>query len=123
MLPHIHGLNGDIRDAEIAVPAAGAAPRLRSGAAPGGGDIDLKRMADWALHYLIETPRKELGYEPVFQCYPLECPPIPPGTDVVVACDTDARMDWEWYYMRDMTGSDRGRDVEAAFHRRIRQYI
>lgn len=123
MLPHIQGLNGDIRHPETAVPASGAAPRLQGGAAPGRGDIDLKRMAEWALHYLIETPRKEFGYEPVFQCYPLECPPVPQGTDVVVACDTDARMDWEWYYMRDITGSDRGRDVEEAFHRRIRCYI
>ncbi len=86
-------------------------------------DIDLKQMAEWALHYLIETPRKHLGYEPVFQCSPLEYPPVPEGQDVVVACDTDARMDWEWYYMRDITGSDRGREVEEAFHLRIRDYI
>src|SRR2546426_398790 len=41
----------------------------------------------------------------------------------VVACDTDARMDWEWYYMREITGSRRGKVVEAAFHKRIRDYI
>ena len=53
----------------------------------------MKRMAEWALHYLIATPRKELGYEPVFQCNPLGCPPVPKGQDPVVACDTDARID------------------------------
>ena len=66
------------------------------------------------------TPRAKLGYEPVFQCHPLQCPPVPAGQDPVVACDTDARMDWEWYYMRDITESDTARDVEAAFHKRIR---
>jgi hypothetical protein len=75
------------------------------------------------LNYLTETPRKDLGYEPVFQCHPLQCPPVPEGQDPVVACDTDARMDWEWYYMRDITGSKKGAEVEAAFHQRIRQYI
>lgn len=123
-MPHsIYGLNGEIRRVETAVPAAAAAPDLKNAQAHRRNDIDLKRMAEWALHYLIETPRKELDYEPVFQCSPLDCPPIPQGTDVVVACDTDARMDWEWYYMREITGSDRGRDVEEAFHRRIRNYI
>ena len=57
------------------------------------------------MNYLICTPRPELDYEPVFQCHPLRCPPIPAGHDVVVPCDTDARMNWEWYYMREVSGS------------------
>jgi hypothetical protein len=32
-------------------------------------------------------------------------------------------MEWEWYYMREITGSRIGLDVEAAFHRRMRKYI
>jgi hypothetical protein len=59
-------------------------------------DIDLRRMAQWGMNCLIRSPRKELGYKPVFQANPMKCPPIPLGHDVVVACDTDARMDWEW---------------------------
>jgi hypothetical protein len=50
----------------------------------------------------------------------LRCPPVPPGSDRVVACDTDACMDWEWYYMREIASSARGNEVEAAFHRRFR---
>jgi len=115
------GLTGDVSDVRVAVPAASEVEPLASSRLP--ADIDLKRMAEWALNYLTRTPRQQLGYEPVFQCHPLRCPPVPEGQDPVVACDTDARMDWEWYYMRDITGSDRGRDVEAAFHRRIRDYI
>ena len=80
-------------------------------------------MAEWALHYLINTPRPHLDYEPVFQCHPLTCPPVPDGHDVIVPCDTDARMEWEWYYMREISGSDAGRDVERAFHRRMRAYV
>jgi hypothetical protein len=119
--PAIRGLTGQILDVRIAVPARDTlAPR---DLLPPCNDVDLKRMAEWALNYLIRTPRQALGYEPVFQCYPLGCPPVPEGQDPVVACDTDARMDWEWYYMRDITGSTRGRDVEAAFHKRIKEYI
>lgn len=123
MTRQIRGLQGSIHAVETAVPAAASLEAPGTAASAGSGDIDLRLMAEWALHYLIETPRQELGYEPVFQCSPLECPPIPQGTDVVVACDTDARMDWEWYYMRDIAGSDKGKDVEAAFHKRIRNYI
>ncbi len=86
-------------------------------------DIDLKIMAEWAQNYLINTPRKEFDYEPVFQCHPLKCPPIPKKSDVVVACDTDARMDWEWYYMREITDNDCGTLVEEAFHNRIKRYV
>jgi hypothetical protein len=120
-LPPVRGLTGQVREVRIAVPAPDAVAPLAE--SPPSADLDLKRMAEWAMNYLIETPRKQLDYEPVFQCHPLRCPPIPEGDDPVVACDTDARMDWEWYYMRDITGSRRGKEVEAAFHRRIRHYI
>src|SRR5579862_1859777 len=120
-LPPVRGLTGEVRDVTIAVPAPVSILPIAESHPP--GDIDLKRMAEWAMNYLIETPRKQLDYEPVFQCHPLRCPPVPQGVDPVVSCDTDARMDWEWYYVRDITGSNRGKDVEAAFHKRIRAYI
>lgn len=117
----ILGLTGQVGEVQTAVPAAEHISLVATG--PPTADIDLKHMAEWALNYLTETPRKELGFEPVFQCHPLACPPVPAGQDPVVACDTDARMDWEWYFMRDITGSTKGAEVEAAFHNRIRDYI
>ena len=120
-VPRILGITGTVRDARL-VPQS--APVTAEAAAPAGTpDLDLKRMAEWSLHYLIRTPRPHLGYEPVFQCHPLKCPPVPDGHDVVVPCDTDARMQWEWYYMREVAGSESGRDVEQAFHRRMRAYV
>ncbi len=119
--PPVRGLTGTVSGIEVAVPAADAIKPLDATTRP--ADVDLKRMGEWAMNYLVRTPRKELDFEPVFQCHPLRCPPVPAGEDPVVACDTDARMDWEWYYMRDLTGSDAGREVEAAFHKRIRSYI
>jgi hypothetical protein len=113
----IRGLTGQVTDVRVAVPAATSLGSQRS------RDIDLKAMAGWAMNYLIETPRKHLGYEPVFQCHPLKCPPVPEGQDPVVSCDTDARLDWEWYYMREISGSRGGKDVEAAFHKRMHDYI
>lgn len=117
----IRGLTGAVSGVRVVVPT----PRR---VAPMGSerpscDLSLKRMAEWAMNYLARSPRPHLGWEPVFQCHPLRCPPVPAGHDVVVPCDTDARMDWEWYYMRDITGSDAARDVEAAFHARMRAYV
>lgn len=120
-MPPIQGLTGKVSGVLIGTPAVEKITPLDT--ARVSQDIDLQRMAQWAMNYLIQTPRKELGYEPVFQCYPLNCPPVPEGQDPVVSCDTDARMDWEWYYMREISGSSEGKDVEAAFHKRIKDYI
>lgn len=117
----LQGLTGQISDLKTAVPAPDKAPPLDSEWLP--ADINLKRMAEWAMRYLIRVPRKELNYEPVFQCFPSACPPIPEGHDVVVPCDSDARLDWEWYYMRDISGSKKGMDVEQAYHQRMRGYV
>ncbi len=120
-VPSIKGLTGQVSNVRIAVPAAQPIEPVPQTERP--ADIDLKRMAQWAMHYLIHTPRAEFNYEPVFQCHPLRCPPIPAHADPVVSCDTDSRLDWEWYFMREISGSQAGRDVEAAFHRRVRDYI
>lgn len=117
----IKGVTGQISDVKIAIPAATEVAPLSSSRIP--DDVNLERMAKWSLHYLTESPRKHLNYDPVFQCFTLQCPPAPEGTDPIVPCDTDARMDWEWYYMRDITGSNMGRDVEKAFHKRMLSYV
>ena len=117
----IKGLTGQISNVRVSTPAAVQIEPL--GRSQLQADIDLKRMAQWAMNYLIKTPRKEFNYEPLFQCHPLRCPPIPVHADPVVSCDTDARMDWEWYFMREISGSQEGLEVEAAFHRRMWDYI
>ncbi len=117
----IRGLTGTISQVKV-VKEAPQAISLLPAEAP-AGDIDLKRMAQWAMNYLIRTPRKEWNYEPVFQCHPLKCPPVPDKRDVVVPCDTDARLNWEWYYMREISGSKAGKDVEAGFHKRMLGYV
>lgn len=85
--------------------------------------IDFKRMSRWTMNYLLRSPRPELNYEPIFCCSPMGCPPVPSGRDSIVDGDTDSRMDWEFYYMREISGTVEGRDIEAAFHKRIRDYL
>src|SRR5262249_40987850 len=109
----VWGLTGQVSDVRGGVQSPEEVGRTTEPAATGA--LDLRTMAGWAMNYLIRSPRPELDYEPVFQCHPLRCPPLPPGSDPVVACDTDARMEWEWYYMREISGSTAGRDVEEAF--------
>lgn len=114
------GLSGSVTDSDPLLPESAA----KSVVAPSPDhDIDLKRMAEWAMNYLIRTPRPEFNYEPVFQCHPLKCPPVPDRQDVVVPCDTDARLNWEWYYMREVSGSNAGQEVEEAFHRRLLAFV
>ncbi|MHB1461763.1 MAG: glycoside hydrolase family protein [Armatimonadota bacterium] len=117
----IKGLTGTVRNVRLIKQASDSTSHLS--ALNRSEDIDLNRMAQWSLRYLTESPRKHLNYDPVFQCFTYQCPPAPEGTDPIVPCDTDARMDWEWYYMRDITGSDMGRDVEKAFHKRMLSYV
>lgn len=119
--PVIQGLTGRVGNVRVAVEASQTIAPLTP--TDGSHDLDLQRMAAWAMNYLIRTPNKDLDYEPVFQCHPLRCPPVPGSRDVVVPCDTDARMNWEWYYMREVSGSSSGEDVEAAFHKRMLGYV
>ena len=119
--PEIKGLTGKVENVQIAVAAPESIKPLSESHPV--GDIDLRRMAEWAMNYLIRTPNTNFNYEPVFQCHPLQCPPVPAGHDVVVPCDTDARMNWEWYYMREISGSTAGEDVEKGFHRRMLDYV
>jgi len=71
------GITGQISDVKIAVPAATSISPLSEGRL--SQNIDLKRMAQRSMNYLIRTPHKELDYQPAFQCYPLQCPPVPAG--------------------------------------------
>jgi DUF1680 family protein len=32
-------------------------------------------------------------------------------------------MDWEWYYMREISGSQADKDIEAGFHKRLLSYV
>ncbi|MDZ4753245.1 MAG: hypothetical protein SGJ11_01955 [Phycisphaerae bacterium] len=86
-------------------------------------DVDLKSMAGKAMNYLIHNPRKALDWEPVFQIKPLACPPAPHGHDPIVPGDTDCRMDWEYIYMREMSGSRDGLEVESGVRKRILDYV
>lgn len=117
----VSGLTGKIYDTKIAVDAPSMIAPLSAGLPH--NDIDMVRMAQWAMNYLIRTPRKELNYEPVFQCRLYGCPPIPSGHDPIVEADTDTRLNWEWYFMRQVSGSTSGEDIEKAFHRRILDYV
>jgi len=80
-------------------------------------------MAAWALRHLIHNPRPALNYEPVFFIRPMHLPPAPEGHDPIVPGDTDSRMDWEFIYMREISGSRAGLEVERALRQRILGYV
>lgn len=110
----IKGLSGSVSDVSV-LPMADC-PRVP-------GDVSIKRMAELAFNYLTQSPKPEYNYQPVFQVFPLRYPSVRESDDPVVNCDTDARMDWEWYYMRDIVGDNRGAEIEEKFHARMRAYI
>ena len=110
-------------------------------------DIDLAALARQSMNYLLYTPRPSLDYECQFLIYPLAVPPSRLGQagsttgDVITDNqsgaraiagtahapitwgDTDARMDVVFPYMREMSGSTEGQDVEIGLHRRVRGYM
>ena len=45
------------------------------------------------------------------------------GHDPIVPADTDCRMDWEFLYMRTMSGSREGLQVEKGLRQRILSYV
>jgi hypothetical protein len=97
-------------------PVAGANPPVA---------VDLVAMARWAVKYLVNNPSKERGYETRFGIMPLQCPPCarPGDFDAIAVGDTENRMDWEFVFMREMTGSTEGREVGDAIWKRILGYV
>ena len=77
------------------------------------------------MHYLIHNPSPERDYETRFSISPLACPPSPRAAerDTIAEGDTENRMDWEWIFMREMTGIQEGKEVETAIWKRILGYI
>lgn len=89
-------------------------------------DISLTDMAERAMHYLIHNPRAAHNYECRFDIFLSSYPPsIWAGTrDPYIAFgDTECRMNRAFVFMREMSGSDEGRDVEEAIRRRILGYV
>lgn len=111
------GFQGEINDAILKTDTASAAAPVE--------DVDLVAMARWAMHYLINNPSPERNYETRFALMPLNDPPSPRlhDEDGIAFGDTENRMDWEFIYMREMTGSEAGREVEDAIWQRILGYI
>ena len=113
------GLPGIVSDVAIQ-PVEKPAPLPPAYLSP---DADLKLMAAWGLRHLIHNPRPALNYEPVFFIRPLHVPPAPEGHDPIVPGDTDCRMDWEFIFMREISGSREGLDVEKGLRQRILGYV
>jgi hypothetical protein len=115
------GFRGDVEAATLK-PASEVTP-LKSG--DGQGDVDLVAMARWAIEYLCHNPSPERNYETRFGIMPLQMPPSPRLGDVdgVAFGDTESRMDWEFIFMRDMTGCEKGTQIEQIIWDRILGYI
>ena len=89
-------------------------------------DISLREMAQGAMHYLTHNPLPGRDYACRFDISLLHLPPsMYPGSrdPHITFGDTEARMDWEFIYMRDMTGSAEGQEVERAIHQRLLSYV
>ncbi len=112
---------------ELDVVAASCASEVKPvGASAPPPDISLTDMAARAMHYLIHNPLPDHDHVCRFDIELLRCPPsMWPGTrdPYITFGDTESRMDWEFIYMREMSGSKEGLDVEQAIRRRILGYI
>jgi hypothetical protein len=89
------------------------------------GAPDMITMARWSMHYLLRNPQRPRGCDCRFSISPLAFPPAPGDDehDAIVTGDTEQRMELEFVYMREMTGSTDGLDVEAAIRDRLLSYI
>jgi hypothetical protein len=116
----VAGFRGEISDVEVLPEGDPGLP-----AAP-----DLAGMAEHALPYLANNPVPERNWECRFSFFLLNCPPfipwVPPDrgfVDPVAIGDTESRNDVAFNQMREMTGSDFGREAQDAVHRRLVGYV
>ena len=89
------------------------------------GAPNLTDMAGWAMHFLMRNPQRPLDCTCRFSISPLAFPPAPGDDelDAIMTGDTELRMELEFIYMREMSGSTDGADVETAIRNRLLSYI
>lgn len=89
-------------------------------------DISLTDMAKRSMHYLIHNPLPSHDYECRFDISLLMLPPsMYPGSrdPYITFGDTEARIDREFIYMREMSDSTAGLEVERAIRQRLMEYV
>jgi hypothetical protein len=128
----VQGYRGEIFDAEILPEGVPSLPR----------GPDLVKMAEQSLVYLTRNPDPKHNYDSRFTFFPHLCPPFAPSEtanlqlenwkihyeraphiDPVAIGDTESRNDIAFNLMREMTGSDYGREVQEIVHRRLVGYV
>ncbi len=125
------GYRGAIQELEI---VAGSVPSevrpLAESVNP--PDISLTDMAARAMHYLSHNPMEDSGYECRFDVALFDYPPsMQPATSdrpksrdpQITFGDTECRMSRAFVLMREMSGSEEGRDAEEAIRTRILSYV
>jgi hypothetical protein len=121
-LPGYRGQIDQVQVNEVSLPQE-IAPLASS--AP-TADLNLEEMAAKAMYYLLHNPVSNHNYECRFDIELLGLPPsMHPGSrdPYITFGDTESRMDWEFIYMREMSGIQEGKEVEEAVRRRIMGYI
>ncbi len=118
------GYQGKIDGLEIVNKKAVDAKSLA--AAPSKHDISLTDMASSSMNYLIHNPLPDHNYECRFCIQPVGYPlSMYDGTaDPYIAFgDTESRMLREFNFMREMSGSKAGAEVEEGIRKRVWGYV
>lgn len=110
------GLRGDVTNVAV-IPAGPGEVR------PSPDEIDFCGIARWAMNYLEHNPNPAWDYHAQFRVYPLGLPAIPPGPDCIAVGDTDCRMDWEFWNMREILGIAEPTETELGLRRHILKYV
>lgn len=118
----LHGFHGEVSNLRVVEESQ---PADVSSNVRAGSDMDLVAMARWALYALKHNPRPHLDYECRFSLNLLNYPPCPgpDDHDPITIGDTDNRMDWEFGYMKDMTGDTSADDVARGIRKRVLGYL
>jgi len=110
------GIRGEL--SEITTTPAGG-PTLT----PNANEMDFHAIARWSMNYLENNPNPEWDYHAQFRVYPVGLPPIPPGPDPIAVGDTDCRMDWEFWNMREILGINEPTQTEKGLRQHILKYV
>ncbi|MCL5096800.1 MAG: glycoside hydrolase family 127 protein [Candidatus Omnitrophica bacterium] len=118
----LSGFHGKLSRIQIAEKSQPENAAVQEGS---DSDLDLKAMAQWAMQALEKNPRPNLNYECRFSMSLLKDPPCPGPTDhdPITAGDTENRLDWEFGYMKDITGDTSADAIARGLRRRILGFL
>ena len=115
----VRGFLGTIENAEIIPGSAPAQVDPVAKTRAGRDALELERLAQWSLNYLVGSVTAEKDFASSYGNWPLSMPPFAIGGDTIAIGDSEVRNLLAFVLARQMSGIRDGAEIQEGVKRRV----